>query len=189
VPQAGILGTQINAMNRVGTTVSTCRGFYQLGVDLDPGGRIAPWYVPGFNCVATYFATNSTRSNGGFVTPAGSHLGLSITDNAVPHSIVFRIVDYSVHGANRYWNATIPYVGTDFFGAYTQLEWQPCCSKYPIGSYFYNGSFSHLRIVGGNVTAPMSLPASYMIPFALDVPTSWNFGYYDAATASYSQIG
>ena len=188
-PQGGILGTQINAMNRPGTIRSTCRGFFQLGVDINPGGRIAPWYVPGVNCVATYFATNSTRSNGGFVTPVGTQLGLSITDNGAAASITFRIVDYSVSGAHRYWNATIAYTGTEFFGAYTQLEWQPCCSKFPIASYFFNGSFSHLRIDGGNLTAPRSLPASYMLPFALDVPPSWNFGFYDAATASYSQVG
>jgi hypothetical protein len=189
VPQGGILGTQINAMNRVGTTVSTCRGFFQLGVDLNPNGKIAPWYVPGVNCVATYFATNSTSSNGGFHTPVGSRLGLSITDNRASNSITFRIVDYSVTGADRYWNATIAYVGSEFFGAYTQLEWQPCCSSHPIASYFFNGTFSHLRIDGGNVTAPRSLSASYMLPFVLDAPPSWNFGYYDATTASYSQVG
>jgi hypothetical protein len=42
VPQNDILSFQINAMNLTGTTVSTCHGFFQLGVDLDPLGRIAP---------------------------------------------------------------------------------------------------------------------------------------------------
>jgi hypothetical protein len=189
VPQVGILGTQINAMNRGGTTVSTCIGFYQLGFDLDPGGRIAPWYVPGVNCVATYFGTNSTRTGGGFVTPKDSHLTLSITDNYPNRTLTFQIVDLSVTGANRYSNATIAYKGTEFYGTYTQIEWQPCCSTYPISSYFYNGTFSHLRISGGTLTTPMLLGASYMIPFALDVPPSWNYGYYNATTAGYSQVG
>jgi hypothetical protein len=188
-PQNGILGTQINAMNRGGTTLSTCVGFYQLGFDLNPGGRIAPWYVPGVNCVATYFGTNSTRSTGGFVTPAGSHLTLSITDNYPAKTLSFQIVDLSVTGANRYSNATIPYAGTEFLGTYTQIEWQPCCSTFPISSYFYNGTFSHLRISGGSLSAPQQLGASYMVPFALDVPPSWNFGYYNATTAGYTQVG
>ena len=189
VPQGGILGTQINAMDRAGTTLSTCRGFFQLGIDLNPGHKIAPWYVPGVNCVATYFATNSTHSNGGFVTPKNSHLSFSITDNAPARTLTFQIIDHSVTGADRYWNATIPYTNSEFYGTYTQIEWQPCCSTHPISSYFFNGSFSHLRISGGNVTAPAGLSAEYMLPFALDVPPSWNFGYYDAASASYSQVG
>jgi len=51
-PQVGILSFQINAMNYYGTTRSTCVGFFQIGVDLDPNGTIAPWYVPGKNCIA-----------------------------------------------------------------------------------------------------------------------------------------
>ena len=42
-------------MNYIGTVDSTCHGFFQLGVDLDPGGYIAPGTVPGTNCVAHYF--------------------------------------------------------------------------------------------------------------------------------------
>jgi len=189
VPQAGIIGTQINAMDYRGTTLSTCTGFFQLGVDLNPGGRIAPWYVPGVNCVATYFATNSTRSNGGFVTPPGSHLTLSITIDPTARTIEFQIVDLSVALSHRYWNASIPYYGTKFFGVYTQIEWQPCCSTHPIGSYFFNGTVTHLRISGGNLTSVQPLSASYMIPFALDVPPSWNFGFYDAPMAGYAQVG
>ncbi|HYM40867.1 MAG TPA: hypothetical protein VEY12_12135, partial [Thermoplasmata archaeon] len=42
-PQTGILSFQINALNLYGTTRSSCVGFYQLGIDLNPDGMIAPW--------------------------------------------------------------------------------------------------------------------------------------------------
>ena len=74
IPQGGILSFQINAMNRIGTTQNTCSGFYQLGMDLDPGGHISPWYVPNNNCVAYYFPTHSPRVSSGFSTPPGSRL-------------------------------------------------------------------------------------------------------------------
>ncbi|MEM0159127.1 MAG: hypothetical protein QW812_06420, partial [Thermoplasmataceae archaeon] len=53
--QQGILSFQINAMNYYGATRSTCVGFFQLGIDLDPNGTISPWYVAGTNCFAHYF--------------------------------------------------------------------------------------------------------------------------------------
>jgi hypothetical protein len=188
-PQRGILSFQINAMNWTGTVRPTCHGFFQLGVDLDPHGRIAPWYVPGKNCVAYYFATNSSRVAPGFPTPLGSRLDLKITDDVATRTIDFSIVDLSVLGANRTSSTSIPYSGSEFFGTYTQVEWQPCCSLYPISSYFLNGSLAHLHVSGGNFTGPTPLPASYMLPYALDLPPSWNLGYYAVSYSGYSQVG
>jgi hypothetical protein len=189
IPQDGILSFQINAMNRAGTTLSTCQGFYQLGLDLDAHGHIAPWFVPDDNCVAHYFDSNNTpSSNPGFLTPPGSKILLTITDNTSASTIFFQVQDLSVSGANRTLNATISYNGGAFFGAYTQVEWQPCCSSHPISSYFLNGTLQNLRITGGNLTSPMDLPASYMLPFALDVPPSWNFNYYQSGSAGYNQV-
>ena len=189
VPQRGILSFQINAMNYSGTVKSTCRGFFQLGIDLDPNGHIAPWYVKGTNCVAFYFATNTSAISGGFKTPPGSVLTLAIIDHPALHTIEFTIVDTSITGTNRVSDASIPYTGSEFFGSYTQIEWQPCCSHTPISSYFFNGSLSHLRISGGNLSGVQNLDAQYMLPFALDVPPSWNLGYYVGKTASYDQVG
>jgi len=190
VPQADILSFQINAMNRIGATKNTCTGFYQLGVDLNPGGRIAPWFVPNNNCVAYYFNSNNTpRVGNGFVTPAGSHLTLKIIESSSTHTIVFQITDLAVTGANHTLTATIPYNGTPFYAAYTQMEWQPCCSKSPIGSYFFNGTLSRMTIVGGNVSAATPLNADYMIPYALDVPPSWCYEYYNVAVTGYDQVG
>jgi hypothetical protein len=189
IPQDGILSFQINAMNRVGTTQNTCFGFYQLGLDLDKHGHIAPWYVPRNNCVAYYFASQTTSVNTGFTTPMGSHLTLRIFDDVATSQIDFEIIDRSITGANQTSQITIPYNGSLFEGVYSQLEWQPCCSNFPITSYGFNGSLSGFTISGGSLAAPMVLPASYMVPFALDVPPSWNYGYYDASASSYAQVG
>ena len=35
----------------------------------------------------------------------------------------------------------------------------------------------------------MALPASYMLPYALDVPPSWNYGFYNVPAAGYAQVG
>lgn len=189
IPQTGILSFQFNAMNTVGTTQNTCLGFFQLGVDLDPHGHLAPWYVPNGNCVAYYFNSHDTpKVSSGFVSPAGTHLSLRITDDRALRLIHFTIVDYNVTGANRTVSVTIPYNGTLFEGAYTQVEWQPCCSHAPISSYFFNGTMSGLTISGGSLSAPLPLPASYMIPFALDVPPSWNYGFYDVPNSGYAQV-
>ncbi len=190
VPQTGILSFQINAMNWYGTTRSSCKGFFQLGIDLDPNGNIAPWYVPGVNCVAHYFLnSNNPAISPGFPSPAGTQLTLSITDNPSAGMIDFTIVDRSVHGADRTWFAAIPYAGTEFFGTYTQIEWQPCCSLYPIGDYHFNGTLDHMAVSGGNLSATMPLTSSYMLPFALDMPPSWSINYYIDSVNGYHQVG
>ena len=178
-PQVGILSFQINAMNYVGTTVSTCVGFFQLGVDLEPGGTIAPWYVPGTNCYANYFPPQQLIH-----TPPGSHLFFSIYDNTLSKIINFTIID-ATNG--DVFKATIPYTGSYFFGTYTQVEFQPCCNKYPIQDYKLSGSLSGLQItLPDGKTGGLS--ASYMIPFNLDTPPSWDFTYYQGSTYSYGQI-
>ncbi len=190
-PQTGILSFQINAMNYYGTTRSSCKGFFQLGVDLDPSGYIAPWYVDGTNCIAHYFGnSNSGAISSGFPSPPGTTLELTIQDQPAANQIFFQIVDTApgVAAADRYWNATIAYGGTPFYGSYTQVEWQPCCSNYPISDYAFSGALTNLAISGGSVAAPTALEAQYMLPFALDLPPSWNLNYYDSSVAGYQQV-
>ncbi len=192
VPQGGILSFQINAMNYYGTTRSSCKGFFQLGVDLDPNGQVAPWYVPGSNCVAHYFLNSNNPAVGsGFPTPNGSQLLLTIQDQTGAKQVFFQIVDTAagIPAGDRYWNATVPYNGTLFYGTYTQIEWQPCCSSSPISSYFFNGSLANLAVSGGQFANPELLASPYMLPFALDMPPSWNLGYYDDSSGGYSQVG
>jgi hypothetical protein len=187
-PQLGILSFQINAMNYYGTTRNSCVGFFQLGVDLDPNGTIAPWYVPGVNCFAHYFLTSSNPAvQSGVATPPGSHLTLTISDVPAMNAIVFQIVDHTIR---RTWSATVPYSGTEFYGSYTQIEWQPCCSNFPISDYYLDGTLYHMAISGGSVTGSVPLSQPYMIPFILDAPPSWNFNYYvNPPYAGYEQIG
>ncbi len=187
-PQGGILSFQINAMNYYGTTRNSCVGFFQLGVDLNPNGTIAPWYVPGVNCFAHYFLNSSNPAvQSGVATPPGSHLTLTISDVPAMNAIVFQIVDHSIA---RTWSATVPYSGTMFYGSYTQIEWQPCCSNFPISDYYLDGTLYHMTISGGSVAGAEPLNQTYMIPFALDVPPSWDFNYYvNPPYAGYEQIG
>jgi hypothetical protein len=179
IPQNGILSFQINAMNYVGTSRSTCVGFYQLGVDLDEKGTIAPWYVPGVNCVAQSFPQGRSLS-----TPAGSQLTLSIVDDATLNVINFTIRDISV---GKTFTIAIPYTGSYFFGTYTQMEFQPSANAFPISDYKLSGYLTGIQVtpVGGS---PTHLPASYMIPFILDAPSSWDFTYYQTSISGYQEI-
>jgi hypothetical protein len=189
IPQQNILSYQINAMSYVGTVRSTCHGFYQLGIDLNPGGRIAPWFVPDGNCVAHYFnSKHPTSGNRGFVSPPGTRLELSIHDNTSAGTIEFAIHDLSISGPNRSLTATIPYNGTRFYGAYSQVEWQPCCSSFPIRAYFLNASLRAMTIAGGGVPSPTLLSGSYMVPYVLDAPPSWSLTYYRTNVGAYDQV-
>ncbi len=190
VPESGILSFQINAMNYYGTTTSSCVGFFQLGVDINPNGMISPWYVPGKNCIAHYFLNSSNPSaQAGFKSPPGSMLSLSIVDQPANDTIFFQIIDHSVtqSSGDRYWNATIPYSGTEFYGTYTQLEFQPS-SSYPIQNYFFSGSLYNMGY-GNSFSSLAPLNASYMLPFTLNAPTTWSFTYYNNAASGYNQIG
>jgi len=187
VPENGILSFQINAMNYYGTTRSTCVGFFQLGVDLDMNNHIAPWYVPGKNCVAHYFINSSSPAIGsGFYSPNGTRLSLTIAYITQEKEIFFQIIDYSVSGNLMYWNATIPYNGTEFYGAYTQLEFQPS-SSYPIQQYYFSGSLYNITVGDGITQVPLS--NSYMLPFELNAPITWSLTYYGSAENGYNQIG
>lgn len=184
-PQEGILSFQINAMNYYGTTRSSCVGFFQLGVDLDPNGTIAPWYVPGKNCIAHYFiSSQSPAIQPGVPTPAGTVLALSIVYLQAQGEIVFTIRDLNT---STTYTATIPYSGTPFYGAYTQLEFQPCCNLYPIDQYRVNAQLLQMQIVTLSGQRVM-LPASYMLPFSLDAPPTWSFTYYSNQQAGYQQL-
>ena len=184
-PQQGILSYQINAMNFYGTTTSTCVGFFQLGVDLNPNGYISPWYVPGKNCFAHYFLSSQNPAvQPGVFSPPDTHLVLSIVYDLNAKDVNFTILDTTI---NEQFSATIPYSGTSFYGSYTQLEFQPCCNTSSIQAYKVSGSLYNMQIttLSGNA---QSLPASYMLPFTLDAPPSWDFTFYQNSAAGYQQI-
>ena len=125
----------------------------------------------------------------GFKTPDGSVLTLNIIDQPANNTMLFQIIDQGVSAASgdRYWNATIAYNGTEFYGTYTQLEFQPS-SAYPISDYYFNGSLYNMGY--GNSPADLTpLNNSYMLPFVLDAPPTWSLTYYGSNTAGYRQIG
>lgn len=185
--QNGVLSFQINAMNYYGATRSSCVGFFQLGIDLDPNGTIAPWYVEGTNCYAHYFIhSNSPALQPGFQTPNGTMLGLTIQDMPAQKHIMFQIVDYSVTGSNMYWNATMPYQGTQFFATYTQMEFQPVAES-QILNYHFDGTLYNMTY-GSSQSGMTLLNNSYMLPFTLDAPQTWSLTYYDGNTAAYDQL-
>ena len=189
-PQVGILSFQINAMNYRGTvsTAKSCDGFYQLGVDLNPDGYLAPWYVPGKNCVAHYFqGSQSPAVQEGVYTGPNTHLALSIVDDTAAKQMVFTIVVTSpALESPLTFSASRPYNGTEFYGTYTQMEFQPCCNQFPIQDYKLRGSLYDMQTAQPG-KSPQNLPATYMLPFMLDAPTSWYLGYYQNSISGYQQ--
>ncbi len=184
-PQTGILSFQINALNLYGTTRSTCGGFFQLGLDLDPNGMISPCYVPGKNCIAHFFLNSRNPAiQPGVVSPAGTHLLLTIEDDVASGSVTMTIVDTSI---GRTWTTTFAYGGGPFYGMYTQLEWQPCCSSFPIEQYAFSAVLYNQQITTLTGTT-QPLRADYMLPFTLDAPPSWSFTYYQDSILGYNQI-
>lgn len=178
VPQNNILSFQINAMNSTGTLKSTCRGFFQLGLDVNVNGDVAPWFVPGINCESNYFF-----SGRGISTPPGSELILSIVWSGADQDIVFTIRDKTT---SQTFSSEIPYSGGGFYASYTQMEFQPCCNKYPITDYKFRGSLFNMQITEMSGKSEY-LSANYMLPFTLDAPTSWNFNYYVGSNAGYNE--
>jgi hypothetical protein len=188
IPQTGVLSVQINAMNPEGAKYATCSGFFQLGVDLDPHGRIAPWYVPR-GCNPFYFGESRIGVvSSGFRSPPGTVLSLSIERVPAEQEIVFTLIDHNVGSADAVWTATMPYHGPAFVAVYTEIEWQST-STVPVSRYFFNGSFAHLQISGGNLSHPLRLGPEYMLPYAVGVPPSWNFYYYNGSSSGYAQVG
>jgi hypothetical protein len=185
VPQEGILSFQINALNLYGTTRSTCGGFFQLGIDLNPNGMIAPWYVPGKNCIAHYFLNSrSPAIQPGVASPAGTHLTLTIEDDTSTGMVSMTIVDTTL---NQVFTTSFAYGGGPFYGMYTQIEWQPCCSSFPIEDYQFNGVLYNEAITTA-AGAVQGLTSSYMLPFTLDAPPQWSLTYYQDSTLGYNQL-
>lgn len=184
-PQVGILSFQINALNLYGTTRSSCQGFFQLGIDLNPNGMIAPWYVPGKNCIAHYFLpSRSPAIQPGVASPAGTHLTLTITDDVAANMVTMTIVDTTIA---QTFTTSFPYGGGAFYGMYTQLEWQPCCSNFPISDYHFSGVLYNERITTASGSV-QGLASDYMLPFTLDAPTSWSLTYYQDSVLGYDQL-
>ncbi|WP_069807022.1 hypothetical protein [Vulcanisaeta thermophila] len=186
-PQVGILSFQINAMNYYGATRSSCVGFFQIGIDLDPNGTIAPWYVPGKNCIAHYYFNETTMNPAvlpGVPTPNNTLLKFMIYYNMSAKEIVFEIVDYNT---SQVWIHEIPYSGTPFYATYTQLEFQYAYTKYPIYDYVFNGTMFDIEVTYLNGTTA-TLPANYMIPFELSAPLTWDLTYYNVNASGYVQL-
>jgi len=185
VPQRGILSFQINAMNYQGTTTPSCEGFFQLGIDLNPNGVIAPWYVPGKNCFGHYMMSSANSAqHAGVGTPAGTHLVLTITYDAVVKKIIFTIVDTTI---GQTFTQTISNNDGPFYGVYSQIEWQPCCSDFPIEDYHFSGILYNNTITTLNGSVQV-LKSDYMIPFAIDAPPNWSLTYYQDNIAGYRQL-
>jgi len=190
IPQVGILSFQINAMNYYGTvsTAHSCVGFFQLGIDLNPAGYIAPWYVTGRNCVAHYFiSSQSPHIQTGVYAGPNTHLTLSIFDDTNAKKIVFtEVVSSPALSPPVIFSASRPYNGTEFYGTYTQMEFQPCCNKFPIQDYKFSGQLYDIQTTQAGGT-PQNLQANYMLPFMLDAPTSWYLAYYQGSISGYQQ--
>ncbi len=177
VPQNNILSFQINAMNSTGTLRSTCRGFFQLGVDINKDGRLAPWYVPGVNCKPYYFTTLK-----GISTPPGTLLNLTISE--APTTLTFYIDDMNT---SQVFTQAIAYNGNPFYSTYTQMEFQPCCAKYAISDYQLEGSIFGMHIIT-TTGQTETLKANYMLPFELDAPPTWNLNYYVGSMSGYNEV-
>lgn len=188
VPRYSTLSFQINAMNLSAAENQTAKGFFQLGVDLDPNGKIAPWYVGGNNAIAIYFKNYASPDfMPGFVTPAGTVLGLTIQYLTLEKKVLFQIIDYNVSGKARYWNTTVRYSGPDFYSAYTQLE-TGSMGQADIAQYHFNGTMFNLTY-GSDISAMTPFDNSYMLPFAVDTPSTWSLTYYSNNIYGYHQIG
>lgn len=187
VERYSTLSFQINAMNLYGAEHQTSKGFFQLGIDLDPNGKIAPWYVANNNAIAVYFSNHpSPDFMPGFQTPNGTVLGLTIQYDPHTGLIEFQIVDYSVNNQYRYWNTSVAYDGSPFYAAYTQIETSAMNSTQMVG-YRFNGSMYNLSY-GSNESTMIQFNSSYMLPFSIDAPSIWSLTYYDDSTAGYLQM-
>jgi len=114
-------------------------------------------------------------------------LSLTIQDQPSNKSIFFQIIDYSAPVGYRYWNASIPYNGTEFYATYTQMEFQPS-SSYPINDYYFNGTLYNMSY-GNSMSTLQPLNDSYMLPFTLNAPPTWSLTYYNDGISGYQQIG
>ena len=184
VPKSHDISWQINAMNVSNARDDGCSGFFQLGVDLDAGGRIAPWYVNGNgsdNCEANYWPGNWPGP--GTVTPAGTVLELTIDYKKPSHTVVFTIVDLNL---SKTWTYAIPYSGPAFVAASTQFEAQPQFSA-AIAKYKMTGWLTNLEIRPVGAVAE-DLSAAYMTPILENSPPTWDQTFYNTTLGGYELI-
>jgi hypothetical protein len=184
VPKSHDISWQINAMNISNARNDGCSGFFQLGVDLDSAGHIAPWYVNGDgsdNCQANYWPGNWPGP--GTVTPAGTVLELTIHYEKPSHTIVFKIVDLNL---SKTWTHSIPYSGPAFVAASTQFEAQPQFSS-TIAKYKMKGWMTGVDITPVGGTAEV-LSAQYMTPILENSPPTWDETFYNASIGGYELI-
>ena len=180
------LSFQINAMNLIAAENQTAKGFFQLGVDLDPNGKIAPWYVGGNNAIAVYFKNYiSPDFMPGFNTPSGTVLGLTIQYLPLEKMIFFQIVDYNKTGDTRFCNASVSYSGPEFYAAYTQLE-TTSMGESQLNGYRFNGTVFDITH-GSDFSNMTSFNSSYMLPFSIDTPVTWSLTYYNNYVSGYNQ--
>ena len=150
---------------------------------MNPGGYIAPWYVNGWKCIAPCFlSSQSPLIQTGVCTGPDTHPKLAIFDDASAK----QVVTSPAPSSPLTFTASRPYNGTEFYGTYTQLEFQPCCNLFPIQDYTLSGDLYDMQTTQTGGT-PQSLPAGYMLPFMLDAPTSWSLGYYQESVSGYRQ--
>jgi hypothetical protein len=178
---------QINVMNYTGATNPTSNGFFQLGIDLDPGGVIAPWHVNGKDAIAEYYPENvNNYFMPGFKTPCKSIIQMTIYYEMEKRTILFQIVDENITGNERWWNASMEYDGPPFCAAYTQLEISGFTPS-GINSFSFNGSISNVSF--GTLPSGLEpLNSYYMTPYMINTPNSWQMGFYDDKSSSYFEF-
>ncbi|MEM0141146.1 MAG: hypothetical protein QXN66_03810 [Thermoplasmatales archaeon] len=177
------LSLQINALNYEASINPTAQGFFQVGVDLDPAGSLAPWYVGGSNAVAIYFPNNLNPDfMPGFSSPNGTRLSFTIQYLTSKHIVRLQIIDYSVSKQFEFWNATVEYQGSPFYAAYTQLELS--ASSSPDG---YSCSYLVYNMTYGNSPSAMQpFPPDYELPYSLNSLPNWYMSPYNDTINGYS---
>ena len=117
-------------------------------------------------------------------SPAGTHLTLTIEADVETNTVTMTIVDTTI---NQVFTTSFAYGGGPFYGMYTQLEWQPCCSSFPIEDYQFSGTLYNERIttLAGTV---QGLGSDYMLPFTLDASTTLSLTYYQDSILGYDQL-
>ncbi|MEM0126843.1 MAG: hypothetical protein QXW29_02360 [Thermoplasmatales archaeon] len=180
----GAMSLQINALNYSASLNPTARGFFQVGVDLDPAGSIAPWYVGGNNAVAVYFPNfYNPDFMPGFQSPNGTRLSLSVEYLTAKHLVLMQVIDYSVGRQFEFWNASVQYSGPPFYSAYTQLELSSSAS--PDG---YSGHFLVYNITYGNSLESMQpFSPDYELPYSINAPSNWYISPYNFTVNGYSE--
>ncbi|MEM0128371.1 MAG: hypothetical protein QXO03_04720 [Thermoplasmatales archaeon] len=180
----GAMSLQINALNYSASLNPTAKGFFQVGIDLDPAGSIAPWYVSGTNAIAVYFPNfYNPDFMPGIQSPNGTRLSLSIEYLTARHLVLMQVIDYSVGRQFEFWNASVQYSGPPFYSAYTQLELSSSVSPDK-----YSGHFLIYNITYGNSLESMQpFAPDYELPYSINAPSNWHIGPYNFTINGYSE--